>query len=118
MIVAWEEPFGLHGQTILQRMVGALLAACAHCRCKNLPVNLIRSKMHATGNSRALKPDMILAAQRKWGTDGKHGEWDEHMADASWVADYARNVVLKSPKVEGLDITHDQNRGGPQKWDA
>jgi len=98
IVVAWEQPFGKFAQDVLQRMVGAVLCACAYANCKNMPIHLVTNKRFATGNARADKAMMIGAAAGRWGGEG----WDEHQADACWVAACAR-WHLENKIIEGGD---------------
>lgn len=89
MVVAWEQPFGIYGAQVTQRMVGAILCACELIGCDDVPVNLITVKKHATGDGRASKEMMIAAAEAQWGGE----DWDEHQADAAWVGLCAQGIL-------------------------
>jgi hypothetical protein len=95
MMVAWEEPFGRHGQHVMQRLAGAVQCACELVGCDDVPVNLVTVKKHATGYGLAGKDAMTAAAVRKWG-----GEFNEHEADAAWVGQSAIDLVLDTPTKE------------------
>lgn len=97
-IVAWEAPFGPHGQVVLQRMAGALIACCTYEGVSDISRNVSEIKKFATGKGNAKKPDMIAAAEERWGGEG----WDEHTADAAFAAECVRHQVLNNNQTEGL----------------
>ena len=94
MVVAWERPFGKYGQTVLQRMVGAIQCSCELVGCDDVPMHLVTVKKFATGDARANKEQMTAAAINKWGGE----DWDEHQADAAWVGQCAIETVLTTKK--------------------
>jgi len=73
-------------------VVTHLQSWCAERNIEHVAVHAAQVKRHATGRGNAKKPEMLAAAEKRFGF---RPQFDDE-ADALWILDYAMNAIAKS----------------------
>lgn len=75
-------------------LVGKLEEIAAEYELDTAGIAVSTAKKHATGHGNAKKPEMLAAAQKRWGDSIV----DDNQADACWIADAARVGLHRKAK--------------------
>lgn len=77
---------GADANLVYGGLLGQLQAFCAEQGIEHVGVSVSALKKHATGKGNSGKPQMIAAAQAKFGEE----HTDENVCDALWLWDYSQ----------------------------
>jgi len=103
-LIVYEEPVARgNAARRLNQQLGAIIVVAEECKIPHYPVNPATLKKWATGNGRADKDQMAIAAHRHGVRVTQYGtSLDDHNAvDAALLALYGRDVVL--PTMEAIE---------------
>ena len=97
-LIVYEEPVARgNAARRLNQQLGAIIVVAEECKIPHYPVNPATLKKWATGNGRADKDQMAIAAHRHGVREPNGDAVNDHNAvDAALLALYGRDVVLPS----------------------